>query len=372
MRVSRPPPNSTRWASPAAYAAAIVLVATAAAVGWPIHSQEHLSDVAMLFVLAIVIAAIRFGRGPALMASVLAVLVFDFFFVPPELTFAVSQLRHVITFVVMIVVGVVISAVAERARREAERARAAELEQASERVRAALLSSVSHDLRTPLSVITGAATALMDGRAPSDELARRELLATIRDEADRLAKLVTDMLDMSRVESGALKLRREWHSMEELIGSAIAAVERRLGERELSVDAPGDLPLASIDGALVQQVLVNLLDNAIQHTPASSPIEVRARADGEAIRIEVLDRGPGVQAVDAERIFEKFRQQAPRGRQSDGFGLGLAIARGLAEAHGGDLVYRSREGGGASFELRLPTGGLPPPEPEAQPVEEPA
>jgi two-component system sensor histidine kinase KdpD len=361
------PAERTWRGSPAAYLAAVGLVAAAALIAWPIHSAGHLSDVAMLFLLAIVIAAIRFGRGPALVASVLSVLCFDFFFVPPYLTLAVQHLRYVITFTVMIGVGVIISTMAERAHIEARRSRQAEIDQASERIRSALLSSVSHDLRTPLAVITGSATAMLDGKGPADDASQRELLATIRDEAARLAKLVTDLLEMSRVEAGALQVRRQWHSIEELLGCALAAVESRLDGRPIRVDAPADLPLASVDGALLQQALVNLLDNAIKHTVAGTPIDVIARTHGQTIEIEIADRGPGVPAADAERLFEKFARASGRG---EGFGLGLAIVRGLIGAHGGRVEYRLRDGGGARFIVTLPTGGSPPPEPEVEPLAE--
>jgi two-component system, OmpR family, sensor histidine kinase KdpD len=239
---------------------------------------------------------------------------------------------------------------------EAQQAR---LRAEAEQLRNSLLSSVSHDLRTPLAAMAGAASSLLGG-TPRDPAERRELLQTIVDEARRLARLVDNLLDMTRLEAGVVVPNRQWHVLEEIVGSAVHRAARDLGERPLQTDLPADLPLVSVDGLLVEQVLVNLLENAARYTPAGSPIEITARATGGSVEICVADRGPGLPPGAEEHVFEKFYRGAARPDGRRGVGLGLAICRGVAEAHGGRIVARNRPGGGAEFVLTLPTGGPPP------------
>lgn len=235
---------------------------------------------------------------------------------------------------------------------EAERAR---LEVETERLRNALLSSVSHDLRTPLAAITGAATSLLDSESAIPEAARREMLETVAEEAARLNRLVGDLLDMTRLDSGQVVVRRAWQSVEEVVGGVLARLEHLLGDRPVELDFPADLPLAPFDDVLVDQLLFNLLDNALKHSPAGSPIAVRARVADGALEISVEDRGPGLPPGDEARVFEKF-YRGPRAGGSAGAGLGLAICRGIAEAHRGTIRAENRPGGGAAFRVRLPLG----------------
>jgi two-component system, OmpR family, sensor histidine kinase KdpD len=237
----------------------------------------------------------------------------------------------------------------ERARL-VDRARHAALRAKSEELRNTLLSAVSHDLRTPLASITGAATSLRDDEHLATET-RAELLQTICEEADRLERLVSNLLDMTRLEAGGMQPRREWVPVDELIGAALTRLERALGTRPVHVDIPANLPLVSVDPVLMQQVFVNLLENAAKYTPANSSIDIRADSRDHQISIEVSDRGPGLGA-DVERVFDKFFRAAPPG--TVGSGLGLAIARGIAEAHGATLTAADRPEGGATFTLRLP------------------
>jgi two-component system sensor histidine kinase KdpD len=182
------------------------------------------------------------------------------------------------------------------------------------------------------------------------------MLQTVFDEADRLNRLVGNLLDMTRLEAGDLKVKKEWTPLEEILGTALHRLERALHGRAVDVDFPPDLPLVAVDGLLVGQVFVNLLENAAKHTPEATPIEVRARRHGEEVVVEVLDRGPGLPAGAEERVFEKFY----RASSAVGTGLGLAIARGVVMAHGGRIEAAPREGGGATFRFTLPLGGEPP------------
>jgi K+-sensing histidine kinase KdpD len=340
------------------YAVTVALVALATVVGRLARAHLALPDQVMLYLVVVMIAAARFGRGPSLVAATLSIVVFDFFFIPPYFTFTVSEERHVLTFAMMFAVGLVISGLTVRIRRQEHEAEEAKLRASTEEMRSSLLSAVSHDLRTPLATITGAATTLRDGGASVDASQRAELLDMICEEADRLERLVRNLLDMTRLASGALDVRREWVPLEEIVGSALERVEGKLAGRSVRTDLPVDLPLVSADPVLLEQVLVNLLENAAKHTPAATPLEIAARAVGAEIVLEVADRGPGLPPGDEARIFEKFF----RGRQArvSGAGLGLAICRGVVDAHGGTLIAANRPGGGALFRVTLPRPGQAP------------
>jgi two-component system sensor histidine kinase KdpD len=239
----------------------------------------------------------------------------------------------------------------------AEAARDAALRAKTEELRSGLLSAVSHDLRTPLATITGAATTLrQSAELPAAE--RRELLDAICEEAERLERLVANLLDMTRLDSGAVEPKREWVPLEEVVGGALTRLERRLGGRPVKISIPPDVPLVSLDPVLVQQLFVNLLENAAKYTPAGSEIEIRGAREGGTLVVDVADRGPGIPPGDEERVFERFHRGAHAGVR--GVGLGLPIARAIAQAHGGRLVAANRPGGGAVFRLTLPIGAHPP------------
>jgi two-component system, OmpR family, sensor histidine kinase KdpD len=235
--------------------------------------------------------------------------------------------------------------------RLADAAKTAALRARTEEMRSSLLSSVSHDLRTPLAAITGAATTLRedDGALPAHE--RAELLETVCEEAERLDRLVRNLLDMTHLESGALRVKREWVPLEEIVGGAINRMELALAGRVIRTQLHPDLPLISADPVLLEQVLINLLENARKYTPAGSPIDISARICDRSIEIEVSDRGSGLPAGSESRIFEKFFRAKAGG--TPGVGLGLAICRGIVEAHGGTITAENRPGGGATFRISL-------------------
>ena len=256
--------------------------------------------------------------------------------------------RHLDTFaghIALALARIRLAAEAETARVGAE----------TERLRNALLTSVSHDLRTPLAAITGAATTLLEGGARMDDATRRDLLESIREEAERLNRLVQNLLEMTRLESGRLRLRREWHPLEEVIGAALA----RFGERPVTLSVPRNLPLVPIDDVLIEQVVVNLLDNAVKYTPTGSPIRILATATDESVTVEVADCGPGLPPGVEQRVFEKFYRVDGNGLH--GTGLGLAICRGIVHAHGGRIWAQNLPEGGVAFLFTLPLTGTPPP-----------
>lgn len=496
---------------PGGYVAAVLMTAGVTGLTFTVFGRTHVADVVMTYLLGIVIIATRFGFRASIASGVLSVLAFDFFFIPPYHTFSVSDIRHIATFAVMLIVAVVIATLTQRVRDQAEVARrseqrtmllyamsrelsrteglsalmrigarhieqvfeaksaivtvdksgtlrteyaterfdppireddgvirwvlahrkqaglgtgtlsgsrgfyvplvasgtdgsalgvlgiyaheprrfedpeqqrladafatqlttsverarlAEETERArvqveTEQLRSALLSSVSHDLRTPLAVMRGAASTLVDDDEKLSKGPRRDLASAILEEAERLDRQVRNLLDMTRLESGAVHVRKEWQSLQEVIGGAFNRVESRLGDRTVSITVPADLA-APFDGVLIEQVVVNLLENASKYTPDATPIDVTAeKGDGDVV-VDVSDRGPGVPGDERERIFDKFHR-GPSERTKGGVGLGLTICRAIVTAHGGRIWVEDREGGGASFKFALPLEGTPPP-----------
>jgi two-component system sensor histidine kinase KdpD len=236
--------------------------------------------------------------------------------------------------------------------RLSEEAQRAHVQVETERMRNAILSSVSHDLRTPLAAITGAATSLLDESSQCDPQARHELLRSIHQEADRLDQLMKNLLDMMRLEAGAVQLNKEWYPLDEVAGSALGRMERRLNGHRVTVSFPTDLPLLYVDGVLLQQVVINLLENAVKYAPAGRTIELSASVEGREVIVEVADRGPGLPPGEEGRIFDKFYRAKPA--REGGVGLGLTICRGIVEAHGGRIWAENRGGGGARFRFAIP------------------
>ena len=240
----------------------------------------------------------------------------------------------------------------ERARLAAA-AEEARLFKARESLERALLNSISHDLRSPLAAVTGVLSSLRDEGAVLDEQARQELLETACGEAERLNRFVGNLLDMTRLEAGAVHLKAELCDVQELVGCALSAMEKRLGDRRIEVQLAPNLPSVPMDLVLLIQVLVNLLDNAHKYAPRGSDICIISRVEAPWLVLEVVDRGPGVPEQDLQRIFDKFyRIPVPEG--TGGTGLGLPICKGIIEAHGGTILARIRSGGGLGVEIRLP------------------
>ena len=231
-------------------------------------------------------------------------------------------------------------------------AEAARMRMEAEQMRSSLLSAVSHDLRTPLASITGAASTL---RSQGDKLqpeTRQDLLESIADEAERLSRLVSNLLDMTRLESG-VELRRDYYPLEEIVGAALQRMEKQLERRQVTTSLPDTLPLVYADDVLLGQLILNLLENATKYTPEGTPIELAAQASADFVVLEIRDRGPGFGPEEETRIFEKFYRGRSDG--SRGVGLGLAICRAVADAHQGTIEAFNREGGGAVFRIRIPS-----------------
>ena len=236
-------------------------------------------------------------------------------------------------------------------------ARQATVQMESERLRNSLLSALSHDLRTPLAALVGLADTLLLSQ-PALNASQQGLATAISDKTRRMTSMVTNLLDMARIQSGAIRLRVEWQSLEEIIGSAIGSAQAALGQRSISVRIEPAMPLVECDAVLIERVLANLLENAGKYTPALSPLEVQVKAvDGQA-RLSVRDHGPGVPAGQEEAIFEKFTRGVAESA-TPGMGLGLTICRAIVEAHQGRIWVEQAAAGGAVFVFTLPLGTPP-------------
>jgi two-component system sensor histidine kinase KdpD len=244
----------------------------------------------------------------------------------------------------------------------AEEAQEALLKAETETLRNTLLSSVSHDLRTPLAAITGAATTLLQKDVTFDASQRQELLQTIYEEAEHLNQIIRNVLGMTRLEAGAITIKKEWQPLEEIVGAVLNRLVDRLKDRAVTTRLPANLPLVSFDSLLIEQVLMNLMDNAIKYTPQGTPIELSASINDDTMLVKLEDRGPGIPPGEEEKIFDKFVRGSIAG---GGIGLGLTICRAIITAHGGQISAENRPGGGAVFRFTLPLGGKPPlPQPE--------
>jgi two-component system sensor histidine kinase KdpD len=240
----------------------------------------------------------------------------------------------------------------------AERARQAELLQATEKLQTALLNSISHDLRTPLVSITGALSSLREESLNINEEDRNNLLDTAFGEAERLNRLVGNLLNMTKLEANAIHLRLEPCDIQDVIGAALDQLEERLGNRAVRVTIPEGLPLVSLDFTLFGQVLVNVIDNAVKYSPKDTPIDIDVTQSDDEINIHVSDRGIGIPKEDLEKVFDKF-YRVSRPENVNGTGLGLAICKGIIEVIGGKIYAENREVGGTVVTITLPKGGVP-------------
>lgn len=352
------------------YVWTVAAVTLATVAGLALTRVVALPNVSMVFLLAVLFAAARFGLRPALFASALSFLSYNFFFIEPLHSFSVTQPHELLGLFVLLAVAVLTSAIAGRARDQArtalERARLAEevnvvrATAEAERVRNTLLASVSHDFRTPLASILGAATSLIDYGALLPEHARRDLLAQVKDEAEHLDGMVRNLLAMTRVEAGALEINRDWIDVRELFDRAVAIAKRRGAMQSFEVAVAPKLPFVPADQTLLDQVLSNLIGNATRYAGQHARVTLSAEVAQGAVRLSVADDGPGIPAVVLPHVFEKFvRARQNGGDAGEGSGLGLAIAKGIVEAHGGSISAQSpvAQGRGTCITVSLPLAG---------------
>ncbi len=242
----------------------------------------------------------------------------------------------------------------------AEQAKDVTLKMQAEALRNSLLSSISHDLRTPLATIVGAASTLESDDERLSDQARRKLVRAINQEAQRMSDLTIKILEMARLEAGDVQLNRQWYEPEEIVGSALRILDKKLKGRDVQVNIQNSQALIHVDAVLLQQVLVNLLDNADKYSPAGLPIDIAVESTPIGLSIEVADSGPGIPDNLQQQVFDKFFQIHAESAQS-GVGLGLSICRAIVEAHGGEILVSNRKEGGAAFQMYLPVRECPPP-----------
>jgi K+-sensing histidine kinase KdpD len=341
-----------------ASAGAVVLVTAAIAV---VKRWVPVLSLGVLYIFAVLPVAVLWGLALATVVSVASMLAFNWFFLPPTHTFQLSDGANWAVLAVYLVTAVVVSALAARARRRAELAElrereavaraAAELEaeslRRSDTLKTALLHAVSHDLRSPLTAILAAASGLANPDVRLARADRDELVETIRDEAERLNRIVGNLLDLSRLQSGAATSHQELWTADDLVSRALAELGPR-GQR-IVTELDEDAPPVQTDAAQIERALVNLLDNALKFSPPDAAVRIRVESRDHDLLLHVYDSGPGVPEGDREVVFEPFH----RGNGSaQGAGLGLAIARGFAEANGARVW--AENGGGGHFVLALP------------------
>jgi K+-sensing histidine kinase KdpD len=335
------------------YGLAVGVLAILTAIGLALPESSYLS-IGLLYLLAVILLSLRVGRGPVVLAGILSAVIWDYLFIPPHFRFTIStpqdRLMFGTYFPVALIAGQLAARIRAQAAQDRRRTEAAKLLTESEKLHRALLDSVSHELRTPLAVIT-AALENLDEAAPAT---RAGLVGEMRVAARRLNRLVGNLLDQTRLESGALRPRLDWCDARDLVNAAVDGTRDALAGHPLAIDLPDDLPSVHADFALTEQALGNLLLNAALHTPPATPILVTAGlAPGQQRAFfSVADRGPGLPPGIRGQLFKKFvRGEAAR---AGGLGLGLAIVGGLVAAQGGEVGFDENPGGGARFTIYLP------------------
>lgn len=330
------------------------LVAVVAAALAPFHAHMSRAIPALVLVIPVVVAGIVGGRLAAVVTAVGGAVAYDVAFIPPVGTFRITLSDDIVALVVFglvaVAVGTLVASVADQRRAVSRQAEELAVLEGVDEQRAALLRSVSHDLRSPLAAIRAVASDLRSGTEMAEPV-RAELLDVVCDEAERLDRIVANLLNLSRIEAGALHPDRQAVDLEELCGDVARRLSRLFDEVSLQVDVPDDLPLVDVDYVQIDQVLTNLLENAVRHSPPGKTVRVAARpVDGGFVDVSVFDEGPGVSAGERDHIFEPFRT----GNGSVSTGIGLAICKAIVEAHGGTISVSKVPGPGACFEFKVP------------------
>lgn len=364
------------------FAVAGIAVATAAMA--PFQDRLSSTTVALALLLVVLFAATGWGSRPASLAAILGGVCFNFFFLPPVHTFTIAAPENWTALAAFLITAITAGQLSARAKRRAEEAEAgkveierlyreyqvaaeqakqAEIFRQSEQLKSALLDAVTHDLRTPLTSIKASVTTLMaeesgDDPVKLDHESRFELLEIINEEADRLNRFVEHMVELARLEAGELQLRRRWGSVEEIIATAKERASALTAKHRVQVSIEAELPSVRVDATLLAEVLYSLIDNAAKYSPAGSIITITGRrAENDMISISVEDQGCGIPEELRQRVFDKFFRVTSERNQPSGLGMGLAIARGIVEAHGGRIWIESGEHErGVRINLLIPIG----------------
>ena len=352
----------------------------------PFREQINSTTTALAYLLVVLFVALFWGSGPALVASVVAVLCFNFFFLPPFYTLHIAHPENWIALFAFFTTALAVGQLSAREKRRAEeaergereierlykelqaafeRASQAEALKQSEKLKSALLDAVTHDLRTPLTSIKASITTLIDeARAPEfalDKESRLEMLEVIDEESDRLNRFISGLIDMARIDAGELQLRRQWGVIDEIVSTALARAQPLTQGHEVEVKIDKELPAVRVDERAVSEVVYTLIDNAAKYSPRGSKIKITAGVSDGMIEMAVEDEGLGVPPALRERVFDKFFRATRDGdvstHQPSGTGMGLAIAKGIVEAHEGKIwIESATDGHGARVVFTLPVG----------------
>jgi len=345
--------SPSAFASLKEYITAVVGVSALTIACWLLTPLTGYAAISLIFLLGVLLAGMVLSRGPVLLVAALSALSWNFLFIPPLFTLHIAKIEDALTFAAYFIIAITVGGLTAQLKAREHLAAQVQVAQESERLRKTLLDCVSHELKTPLAAIGAASQELSRQTANvQDSQIIKELADEIRDGSHRLNRVVNNLLDMNRLESGVIRPKREWCDVRELLQSAVDTEHESLSGRDIRLDVPDEIPLALVDHALIEQAVAKLLANAGSHTAPNLPIEVDAEYTNENLLISVSDRGHGIPPESTERLFEKFYRGDDR--KTGGLGLGLSIARGLIEAHGGTLTVENRDGGGARFVIRLP------------------
>ncbi len=368
------------------YGGALLAVLCGTVLLVPFRAQINSTTVALALLLAVLFAAIVFGSKPALAASVLAMLGFNFFFLPPYHTLTIADPQNWVALTAFFVTALAVGQLSARAKRRAEEAEAGRVEnrrlydelreafdraseaeaiKRSERLKSALLDAVTHDIRTPLTSIKASATLLLEDRNETETSAKlgaeeqHAILEVIEHSANRLDRFVEGIVDLARIEAGDISLHRNWGAVEEIIEAAMAQAEPFMRNHKIKVVVTDELPVIRVDARAVTEVIYALMDNASKYSAPGTSITIEAqRAADDVVAIAVEDQGPGIPANERNRAFEKFyRISRDEAAGSRGIGMGLAIAKGIVEAHGGHIwIEDAKSGQGTRVVFTVPVG----------------
>lgn len=348
-----PVPPAPGFAAAKEYAIAVVGVGALTIACWLLTPLIGNGPISLIFLLGVLLAGMVLNRGPVLLVAALSALSWNFLFIPPLFTLHIAKFADALTFATYFIIAITVGSLTAQLKAREHLAAQVQLAQESERLRKTLLDCVSHELKTPLAAI-GAASQELVRAAPNVQNVEmlKQLAGEIHDASRRLNRVVNNLLDMNRLESGVIRPKQEWCEVRELLQSAVEIERESLNGRDVRLDVPEDLPLALMDHTLIEQAVAKLIANAASYAATRSPIEIDAEYRTNRLVISVSDRGPGLAPEATERVFEKFYRGD--GRKTGGLGLGLSIARGFVEAHDGKLTAENRDGGGARFIISLP------------------
>lgn len=328
--------------------AVLIVTATTTLLGL-LRDNLTAANVAVLYLSMVLVVAVYQGTGPSLLASLLSFLAINYFFVQPYYTLLVGDPRDVLELLVFLVCAALAGQLAAFARTQTARAERSRRFEEADQLKTAMLRAVSHDLRTPITIIKSSVANLLNLRHSLDDAERVEMLSAIDHEVDMLNTMVGNLLDISRLQAGAMPLNLQWNSLEEAAGDVAAEAFRRMGRECIRLTFPDDMPLAPFDYGLMRQTLTNLVENSLRYEPEGGMIEITGAHSASEAHVAIANHGPRIPPEDRNRIMEPFFHG-----QGGSTGLGLAIARGIIEAHRGKIWVEDTPGGGATFVFTLP------------------